>query len=78
MGKNYINRGKVLRCAECGAEFLPWDEIYFRHDGAGEGLICEDCFDGIFEQLSRRERAELVGSAVLTAEELIGGRRGLR
>ena len=69
--RSKIAKGKALRCAECSAVFEPWDEIYFWHDQTGEGLICQDCFDGLFEELTRGERAQLVGSAVTTAQELI-------
>lgn len=67
-----LRTGERLRCDECGAAFEPWDEIYTWELGGGASeLVCEDCFDGLFGELSRRERAELIGSRVTTAEELL-------
>jgi hypothetical protein len=69
--RNGGRRGEKLRCEECGAPFEPWDEIFTWELGRGRTeLVCEDCFDGLFGELSRRERAELIGSRVTTAEEL--------
>ena len=61
-----------IRCAECGAAFDPWDEVYsWDFGGGGAALVCEDCFDALMSELSRHERAELVGSRVMAAEELV-------
>ena len=71
---NFCRSGRRLRCAECGAQFEPWDEIYTWDAGRGTELICEDCFDALFGQLDRHERAGLIGARVITAEELLARR----
>lgn len=60
-----------LRCQECGAVFEPWDDIFTWDFGGRTELICEDCFDGLFDELSRHEKAEIIGSRVMTAEEFL-------
>lgn len=48
-------------CAECGADFEDGEEIY----SWDEGFVCCDCFDSLFDDLSRSERAELLGCEVI-------------
>lgn len=57
-----------IHCAECCAIFNDWDVMY-SWDENGEALyLCEDCFDAKFDGLSRAEKAELVGSRAVFAE----------
>ena len=55
-----------INCAECGAELAPWDTVFSWENG----WLCEDCFDGKVNALSRLELADMLGSQVLTAEEI--------
>ena len=55
-----------INCAECGAEMEPWDTVYSWENG----WLCEDCFDGKVNALSRSELADMLGSQMLTAEEI--------
>lgn len=55
-----------LCCAECDVEFEPWEEAFSWESG----YVCSDCFDRLFGELSRRERAELIGSEVLLPEDI--------
>lgn len=48
------------RCNECRAQFED-DEDMYMWDG---GFVCSDCFDVLFDELSRGEKAALIGSAV--------------
>lgn len=57
---------KKINCAECGAELAPWDTVFSWENG----WLCEDCFDGKVNALSRLELADMLGSQVLTAEEI--------
>jgi hypothetical protein len=66
-----IRAGRKLRCSECGAVFEPWDDVYTWENGRETELVCEECFDNSFDALSRQERADLVGSRVASAEELL-------
>jgi hypothetical protein len=64
-------KGRKIEMRGVRRAFEPWDEIFTWELGRGRTeLVCEDCFDGLFGELSRRERAELIGSRVTTAEEL--------
>lgn len=62
----------VFRCADCGCRAAPWEEVYSWDTRDGRVYLCEDCFDARFGELTRRERAALIGSDVLRAEELGG------
>ena len=55
-----------INCAECGAEMEPWETVYSWENG----WLCEDCFDGKVNALSRSELAGMLGSQMLTAEEI--------
>ena len=55
-----------INCAECGAEMEPWETVYSWENG----WLCEDCFDGKVNALSRSELADMLGSQMLTAEEI--------
>ena len=57
---------KKINCAECGAEIAPWDTVFSWENG----WLCEDCFDGKVNALSRLELADMLGSQMLTAEEI--------
>ena len=52
-------------CDECGTELMYLDEMYTWTDGRRTSLICGDCFDRMFDELSRYEKAALIGSAVI-------------
>lgn len=67
-------RDKSLLCAECLCECQPWDELFSWDYGKHEEFVCEDCFDNLFNELSRHEKASLIGSEVCTAEEILCGR----
>lgn len=60
-----------LRCSECGAVFNPWEEIFSWSDGGTDEYVCSDCFDALFDELTRYERAALIGSEIKTAETLL-------
>ena len=60
-----------LRCSECGAVFNPWEEIFSWADGGEGEYVCCDCFDALFDELTRHERAALIGSEIKTAEMLL-------
>ena len=64
---NKRKRGKP-RCSECGALFSPWDEMYSWYDGRESEYVCGDCFDALFNELNRYERAALIGSEIISAE----------
>ena len=64
---NNCLKKRRLCCAECGAEFEPWENV-FTWEG---GYVCCDCFDSLCAELDRYERAELLGSEVLTAEDIL-------
>ena len=57
---------KKINCAECGAEMEPWETVFSWENG----WLCEDCFDGKVNALSRLELADMLGSQMLTAEEI--------
>lgn len=57
-----------MHCAECCAIFNDWDVMFSWEDGGEYIYICEDCFDAKFDELSRIEKAELVGSRAVFAE----------
>ena len=57
---------KKINCAECGAELAPWDTVFSWENG----WLCEDCFDGKVNALSRLDLADMLGSQMLTAEEI--------
>ena len=57
---------KKINCAECGAEMEPWETVFSWENG----WLCEDCFDGKVNALSRSELAGMLGSQMLTAEEI--------
>lgn len=63
-----MKRNRTLCCAECGAVFSPWEEMYSWDKGMREEYVCEACFDALFDELSRHERAELIGSEVRCAD----------
>lgn len=63
-------RRKSYRCGECGALIEPWQEMYSWTEGKGSEFVCCDCFDALFDELTRPERAQLIGSEVTTPEEL--------
>ena len=52
--------------AQCRLMFENGDEIF---SWEGE-YVCSDCFDALFDELTRPERAQLRGSEVTTPEEL--------
>ena len=56
-----------MRCADCGAELAPYDTVYSFENG----WYCEDCFAGKRDELSLAEFAELIGSEVCKAEDLV-------
>ena len=59
----------ALYCERCGCRFAPWETVYsYNLDGTTE-YLCEDCFDSLFFALSLPERAALIGSEVMSAEE---------
>ncbi len=55
---------KAPHCSECGAIFLPCEEIFTWESGRSCLLLCADCFDNQVNELSRFEIAELIGSDV--------------
>jgi hypothetical protein len=56
-------------CESCGCELASWEYVYaWEADGITE-YICEDCFDSLFFALSRPERAAILHSEVMTAED---------
>ena len=48
-------------CGECRLPFVT-DEEMFSWEG---GYVCADCFDALFSELDRYERARLIGSRVI-------------
>lgn len=58
-------RRKKIRCEECGAVFLPWEEMYSWTEGKVSFFVCGSCFDALFDELTRVERAALIGSEVV-------------
>lgn len=63
-------RRKNYRCGECGALIETWQEMYSWTEGKCSEFVCSDCFDALFDELTRHERARLIGSEVTTPEEL--------
>lgn len=61
-----------MRCAGCGAELASYDTVY----SFESGWYCEDCFAGKRDELSLAEFAELIGSEVCKAEDLIYSTKG--
>ena len=55
-----------INCAECGVEMEPWETVFSWENG----WLCEDCFDGKVNALSRSELADMLGSQMLTAGEV--------
>ena len=55
-----------MRCADCGAEFEPYETVYSFENG----WYCEDCFAGKRDELSLAEFAELIGSEACKVEDL--------
>ena len=62
-----------MRCADCGAELAPYETVY----GFENGWYCEDCFAGKRDELTLAEFAELIGSEVCKAEDLIYSMKGV-
>ena len=63
------NRNKYRAyCAQCRLMFENGDEI-FSWDGE---YVCSDCFDALFSELDRYERAGLVGSRVINYRRPFG------
>lgn len=62
---------RKLRCCECGAVFTAWEEIFSWSEGDGNEYVCCDCFDALFNELTRHERAALIGSEIHTVETLV-------
>lgn len=60
-------RNNTLQCAECLCECAPWETAY-RFEGK---WYCENCFEGIRDELSLNEFADLIGSEHLTVEEIL-------
>lgn len=55
---------KAAHCSECGAIFFPCEEIFTWDAGRTCKLLCVDCFDHYFSEMSRFEIADLIGSEV--------------
>ena len=51
---------RTVHCGECRLPFEEGEEMF---SWEGE-LVCADCFDALFSELGRYERARLVGSEV--------------
>lgn len=64
-----MTRNNAICCADCGAELNDWDKLYSWDEGKMTVWLCEDCFDRYFDDLSRDEKAEFIGSEVRTAED---------
>lgn len=58
-------------CNECGARCTADEEMFSWDYGKYTGLVCEDCFDAMFDELTRNEKAHLIGSEVRTVEEIL-------
>ncbi len=63
-------RRNTYRCGECGSLIEPWQEMYSWTEGKCSKFVCSDCFDALFDELTRFERAALIGSEITTPEEL--------
>lgn len=65
-----MTRAQALRlyCSECHEKIGIWDEKYSWCYGRHTGIVCGDCFDRLFDEMSRYEKAMLVGSEVYTPE----------
>lgn len=48
-------------CRECRAPFYNGEEVFTWE----LGCVCADCFDALFDELNRRDRARLIGSRVI-------------
>ena len=46
-------RRKNYRCGECGALIEPWQEMYSWTEGKCSEFVCSDCFDALFDELTR-------------------------
>ena len=44
--------------------------MYSWTEGKCSEFVCSDCFDALFDELTRFERAALIGSEITTPEEL--------
>lgn len=62
-----------MKCADCGGEIAPYETIFSFN---GEWL-CESCFEGKRDELSLVEFAELIGSEVCRAEDLVYSTKGV-
>ena len=61
-----------LCCEDCLAELMPWEECYSWQEGKKRIIVCADCFEALFDELTLSEKARLAGSDVFVAGELCG------
>ncbi len=47
-------------CGQCRLMFEDGEEMFLWEDG----LVCADCFDALFSELDRYDRARLIGSRI--------------
>ncbi len=55
---NALQRG---RCMECRAEFEQDEEMFSWENG----WVCAECFEALFSELDRHERARLIGCRII-------------
>lgn len=67
--KNGIVRSS--HCDECGCRLEIWDEAYYWTEGRSTRRVCGECFDALFDGLSRYEKAMLIGSPISIAGEVL-------
>lgn len=53
-------RNERAFCCECRVPFEDGEEMYSWEDGC----VCGECFDALFNELDRYERAQLTGSRI--------------
>lgn len=49
------------RCMECGVEFEQDEEMFSWESG----WVCAECFEALFSELDRYERARLMGCRIM-------------
>ena len=58
-----------LRCGGCGCQIRPWERMYSWTERGYADWLCEDCFDWRFGELTREEKAALLGCQVRFGED---------
>ncbi len=60
----------MYTCDECFVLLEGWERVYSWSELGGELYICADCFDALFLDMGREERASLIGSESMTVQQL--------